>query len=73
MRVGIPHDQAVAKRGTVRNREGGGGGGGGGWVVQYINSVMKMITNTKSLPMHSLHYAKSLKVGIFPRAKSPVC
>ena len=69
MRVGIPHDQAVAKRGTVRNREGGGGGGG----VQYINSVMKMITNTKSLPMHSLHYAKSLKAGIFPRAKSPVC
>ena len=68
MRVGIPHDQAVAKRGTVRNREGGGVG-----VVQYINSVMKMITNTKSLPMHSLHYAKSLKVGIFPRAKSPVC
>ena len=69
MRVGIPHDQAVAKRGTVRNREGGGGVG----VVQYINSVMKMITNTKSLPMHSLHYAKSLKAGIFPRAKSPVC
>ena len=69
MRVGIPHDQAVAKRGTVRNREGGVGVG----VVQYINSVMKMITNTKSLPIHSLHYAKSLKAGIFPRAKSPVC
>lgn len=29
MRVGIPHDQAAAKRGTVRNREGGGGWGGG--------------------------------------------
>ena len=38
-----------------------------------INSFMKMITNTKSLPMHSLHYAKSIKAGIFPRAKSPVC
>ena len=68
MRVGLPRDQAAAKRGTVRNCEGGGGGGGA-----MINSVMKMITNTKSLPMHSLHYAKSLKAGIFPRAKSPVC
>ena len=70
MRVGPPRDQAAAKRGTVRNREGGWGGGGGGAM---IISVMKMITNTKSLPMHSVHYAKSLKAGIFPRAKSPVC
>ena len=28
MRVGPPRDQAAAKRGTVRNREGGWGGGG---------------------------------------------
>ena len=69
MRVGLPRDQAAAKRGTVRNCEGGGGGGGA-----MIISVMKMITNTKSLPMHSVHYAKSLKAGtLFPRAKSPVC
>ena len=27
MRVGPPRDQAAAKRGTVRNREGGWGGG----------------------------------------------
>ena len=27
MRVGLPRDQAAAKRGTVRNCEGGWGGG----------------------------------------------
>ena len=67
MRVGPPRDQAAAKRGLSETVKGAGGGGA------MIISVMKMITNTKSLPMHSVHYAKSLKAGIFPRAKSPVC
>ena len=58
----------LLKGGLSETVKGVGGGGGA-----IIISVMKMITNTKSLPMHSVHYAKSLKSGIFPRAKSPVC
>ena len=58
MRVGLPR-KAAAKRRTVGNYRVEG--------LQYINSVLRMFANNRSLSIPSLYHAKSISSCEVPR------